>query len=784
MIRRFDLWLLRCSGLSLLNLNTNIILRIAMRTLIIILLFFSFVYAAYLSTFALLKVEMSTDINSEIQIYWANEKADFSEQQSLKQPVFIKRKSYWFLINHFNQSTRFRIDPVTAPAHLQIKAIELYSLQHYPVNFNLLFDTVKVHDIDFNSDEVSEDNAIKIHSLSNDPQFELRPVHTKNRLAFIIFIVLLVLFLFKYSYLKRVFIFILAFLALYISLYINETTLTFKTDNQVSGQVKVFWRNANQGNSYTRARTINIEPNQSEYIAKIDNVSNIEVLYLQANNEQLLSHIQEKKIIEPGFKAETLEQEETIIAKLANSSSLIMPLICFFIAYAILAIAIKFTLTKRTFSYSSYTVFYFSFFMVAFLIINLSWQADYNIHPDENAHIESVHYYSHYWDPPVVGDARALHSYQMPWAISRLDDLGISYFFAGKFENLVQLFFTDTTFTARAFNALLFILLFSYSRQKRLVLFMAPLLCTPQAWYLYSYANRDAFALFISLLLAWQLVNVKSALNNFLQSPRVFDHWRYVLIPGALLGLLSIEQTNYYLFILFFLAFLLWRVLFFVQAKRVFIYKCLMLIAIAVLVFLTRFGLDAAINGADKYSQRVAYAEQHAGADFKPSIASTPESYSGLRLKDKGVSLLELFKPPWDWHKMTFKSFSGFYGYYAQYSPHWYYMYVLLVYSLLLLITLRHAVFIAQWRYQLFSVLTGVALFGGLLMGMLFSWLYDFQPQGRYIFPIIPIILVYFWVMAPFWLPLERAAIMASALMLMVLSFYSFNEVALNYLFA
>jgi len=787
MIRRFDLWLMRSSGLSLLDLNNSnkkIILRIAIRTLSVAMLFFVLACVGYLSTFSLLKVEMSTDINSEMQVYWANEKGDFSEQQSQKEPVFLERKTYWFWINDFNKATRFRIDPVTAPAHLQIQAVKLYSLHHYPIDFNLLFDMDKIRGIDLNSDKISKNSSIEIHTLSNDPQFELRPVQVKNPWVFMIFLSLLALLLFKYTYLNRIAIFILGFLSLYALFHINETSLNFKTDNKISGQVKVFWRDANQANYSTRMRVINIEPNQSEYATKIGNFSNIEVLYLQASNKNLLSHIEEINIIEPGFKVETLDKAETIISKLGDSSSLIMPLISFLIVYAILAIAIKFILKKRVFSYTSYTVFYFSFFMVALLIINLSWQADYNIHPDENAHIEAVHYYSHYWLPPTVGDAKALLAYQMPWAISRLDDLGISYFFAGKFENLVQLFFTNTTFTARAFNALLFILLFSYSRQKRLVLFMAPLLCTPQVWYLYSYANRDAFALFISLLLAWQLVNVKSALNSFFKSPHIFDNWHYVLIPGTLLGLLSIEQTNYYLFILFVLAFLLWRVLFFIQAKKIFIYKCLMLMCVALLVFVTRFGLDTAINGSDKYSQRVAYAEQHAGANFKPSIASTAESYPGLRLKDKGVSLPELFEPQWDWHKITFKSFTGFYGYYAEYSPRWYYIYVLLVYGVLLLLALRHAIFIAEWRYQLFSALTGIALAGGLLMGILFSWLYDFQPQGRYIFPIIPIILVYFWVMAPFWKPLERAAIIASALILMVLSFYSFNEVALNYLFA
>ena len=143
-----------------------------------------------------------------------------------------------------------------------------------------------------------------------------------------------------------------------------------------------------------------------------------------------------------------------------------------------------------------------------------------------------------------------------------------------------------------------------------------------------------------------------------------------------------------------------------------------------------------------------------------------------------------LFQPEWDWHKMTFKSFTGFYGYYAEYSPKWYYAYVLLVYVIVFLTLLWNTIFEANWRYKLFTVLTLTALSGGVLMGVLFSWLYDFQPQGRYIFPIIPIMLVYFWTLFPRWSRPEKSVILGSAIVLMVLSFYSFNEVALNYLFA
>ncbi|NYT47300.1 MAG: hypothetical protein H0A75_06685 [Candidatus Methanofishera endochildressiae] len=70
------------------------------------------------------------------------------------------------------------------------------------------------------------------------------------------------------------------------------------------------------------------------------------------------------------------------------------------------------------------------------------------------------------------------------------------------------------------------------------------------------------------------------------------------------------------------------------------------------------------------------------------------------------------------------------------------------------------------------------------MSSLLFSWVYDFQPQGRYIFPVIPIILVFFWKMIPLWNRIEKAVLISSVITLMVLSFYSFRVVALNYLFS
>ncbi|NYT47299.1 MAG: hypothetical protein H0A75_06680 [Candidatus Methanofishera endochildressiae] len=159
------------------------------------------------------------------------------------------------------------------------------------------------------------------------------------------------------------------------------------------------------------------------------------------------------------------------------------------------------------------------------------------------------------------------------------------------------------------------------------------------------------------------------------------------------MGILSIEQTNYLLFILYVFSVLLWELIFFVKQKKVFIYKCLFFLLIGASIFFARHWVDYSINGSNKLEQRIAYAEQHAAPDFKPSIAETQESSRGLRLKAKGYSLVDLFQHSWEWHKMSFKSFTGAPWYFPEYSPKWYYACVVLIYCILALLILQQAIF-------------------------------------------------------------------------------------------
>ncbi len=749
----------------------------------ITLLFITLAFIGYLSTLAVLKIEIDSAIDDKLQIYWEDEYKPFSEAKSTITDTKQGRHTYWVFIHHVKKFTNFRIDPSIQQTKLIIHGVNLYSFQYFPINFDLINDSIKSNQIK----ELSQSPPpFALESLGNDPQITVSPIQQKSPFLFIIFLIVITILIFGKKYLIHGLFIMSGLLLFYFLLSFNETRLSFQADVEQTEQIKLLWRNKNETFSKARTRTIEISPQKKHYESKIGNISNIDVISLEAKKDISSFNISKQKIKGLGFKDFSFSSAKSIVNKQKEFPPLFISVAIFLALCGLLLWGVfYFPKNKRNIYHVLIPKLISIFFLFSsFLIFNLAWQAEANIHPDENAHIESIKYYSLYSDPPKIGDSRALAAYQAPWAISRLDDIGISYFFSGKFRNSVQLLFDNDTFITRSFNAFLFMLFFVLSKNKRLLLFLTPLLCTPQIWYLFSYANRGAFVLFISILLAWQLVNKTSALNLFLQSRKTLSHWKKAVYPGVLLGILAISQTNYVLFILFVFSFLAWELLFNINNKKVFIKKCLIFMLIGASIYLVRESFDLSTNGFNKAEKRIAYAEQHAAPNFKPSIASTKESYSGLRLKDKGISYIELFDPDWDWDKMSFKSFVGFYGYYAEYSPKWYYTYVFLIYVIVFFVILRHAMFKTNWQDKLFAVISITGVFGGLLMSFLFCWTYDFQPQGRYMFPIIPILLVFFWKMFPLWSRHEKAIVLSSVIILTLLSFYSFYEVALNYLIA
>lgn len=416
-------------------------------------------------------------------------------------------------------------------------------------------------------------------------------------------------------------------------------------------------------------------------------------------------------------------------------------------------------------------------------ILYLANFSRYDAHPDEQAHIASVNYYTEYTDPPKVGDPRTTLTYQYPWGVSRLDNLGISYLFLGKFKAILSNFSLNSTFNARAFNCLLFGLLALYCfRNKKFAFYCLPLFCIPQVWYLFSYANRGGFALFLSIFIGWQLVNKKSQFKQYLKAKQKTIN--YLALPsGILTGLLVIEQTNYLSFILFSLVFIIYHFLITKTHRKQFIKKVSFIMGIAIIIVGIRYAYDVSINGFNKMEQQIALAEKISAPSFKPSIAASEQSFRGLRLYEKGTTAAELFKEKWDWHTLTFKSFVGLYGgEEGLFSAEWYYDTIKIIYFFILCVLLFDLFKHPEKTKSYLLIITLAFITLSIVMGFLFSWLYDFQPQGRYIFPLIPIIMVYFHSAEKYWSCQTKLYLRAFALVLILLSGYSFRTTALPYL--
>lgn len=381
--------------------------------------------------------------------------------------------------------------------------------------------------------------------------------------------------------------------------------------------------------------------------------------------------------------------------------------------------------------------------------------SDCNRHPDESNHFSAVLYYTAHFFPPEIGDPAVRGSYSI-WGVSYLNYHWVEYFLAGKFVWLTSPLLSDPLTAARFFNIVLFAVLaamFLYRSRDDNSEFIVPsvLLITPQIWYVFSYSNNDAFALFISLLIAYQIAYTKSRLNEFIRSDTFRSKLVGGIVFGGLAGVLLICKPNYWVFLMFAAVWMLFHFpLTTVNLKK---YAFMALVALSVFVF--RVGLDIYVNNETNFAgasyinyffggfekgkgKLLAYQDQVAGYEFKPSTLENdlPNSRAEVKLRAKGTTLVELFTQ-WKWHKLAFESFVGGYGYMNLWASRWYYYAMLLLYflfgaylfSMIVLSKDREAI------TQLGSFILGAAT--TVFISVYLSWNYAFQPQGRYLFPVI-----------------------------------------------
>jgi hypothetical protein len=275
------------------------------------------------------------------------------------------------------------------------------------------------------------------------------------------------------------------------------------------------------------------------------------------------------------------------------------------------------------------------------------------------------------------------------------------------------------------------------------------LVLTPQAWYMFSYFNGDGFAFFIAMLIAGQFIDPDSITRRYLGSATLWDKWGGGVLCGVLIGSLLLSKMNYYLYIVFILFLIGWD---FVsdggrtpwQDKLCQFKKWALVACVALCVYFPPVLYDHYVNDFNKDEKISKFVEQHAAYPYKPStIKEAPDdSYPGLYLKTKGTLWYEIFLENSYWRNLSFYSFLGLYGYMNLYADSQYYEILSLFLLGMILFIFFYAARTLDFKEGAVFLMTCLFLILAIGQSTYVSWAGDFQPQGRYLFPMIPIAMV------------------------------------------
>ncbi len=371
------------------------------------------------------------------------------------------------------------------------------------------------------------------------------------------------------------------------------------------------------------------------------------------------------------------------------------------------------------------------------------------VHPDEEAHVAAVEYYRDHWLPPAIDDPAIADSFSV-YGYTRLASYELYYPIAGYLTRLLVPLRQAFMWDARLVSVLLFALMAFFAwRYTSFRPFAAPLLISPQIWYLYSYTNSDGFALFLATMMAWQAADRESVLNRMLTEP-ARPHWFPMTWLGLLVGALLLLKLNFYFFILFLGLYLFWRIACGDFPDKKLLFTRLAIIAfISVAVYVGRYGLEIAANGSDSKQKITAMIEEKAEPLYKPST-ELGQQHIYLQMRERGHSLGKIwFKEKWG--GKTFVSAFGAYGFTQYLGGKTYYDLVTWTGIALILVMLASLLLRGPpSSWFLFGITGGCAVL--LIAASLYnSWTVSFQAQGRYMAPILPMLGVLYYHSRP-WL--------------------------------
>jgi len=299
-----------------------------------------------------------------------------------------------------------------------------------------------------------------------------------------------------------------------------------------------------------------------------------------------------------------------------------------------------------------------------------------------------------------------------------------------------------------------------------------PFLLSPQIWYLFSYCDSDAFALFCAFLAGCQLVDPDSLFQRFLKEDGLMVKIGGFILLSILLGSVFLLKKNYYPFIVFFYLCLGLKMFFsadYYWDRRGFLKKLVVISLAGACILGLRMGADYMVNGLDRQAKIEQLQEKLAYSWYKPST-ELHKKHVSLYLKQRGTTLKEIIVRD-RWFEKSFQSSFGVFGYSTITAPFIYYD--LMRWSGIALLTFVFCSIF--WRRELVG--SGVALLvigmsGALLAASIYhSWVADFQAQGRYLFPIVSMLGILY---AENYKAINRRLLTLGVVVMYCLSVYGF----------
>uniref|UniRef100_UPI0040567A93 hypothetical protein n=1 Tax=Candidatus Electronema sp. TaxID=2698783 RepID=UPI0040567A93 len=559
----------------------------------------------------------------------------------------------------------------------------------------------------------------------------------------------------------------------YYFLIFNRALAELELETDTRTTLKFYWPNKQGNYSEKNSSQLVIKPGQKYYTVRVTDISRLDRLRLDPSENKAaniiirrialrqtdfpLYQLQSKEDfadrLRPVAEVEPLTplpdggvsmtvgrhdpQLELVLPKMERDISWLKELEH---GLAILLLAAACWAASRLFSRQLEFAPIFAIFVLA-LILVMAAISDYNTHPDEFVHVAAAEYYKEHSLPPKVGDPAIAHTYSM-YGVSRLHSGEIYYLLAGKFLRFAAPLHLKPYFAQRLFNVLLFscLLLWAFGKPEFRPFFL-PLLISPQIWYIFSYADSEALSVTVCLLAAWQLAAEHSSLNRLLRDEPEKRRWFAPLWLGLLFGLLLLQKQNFYFLYLFYFLYFIWRIRQMPPSwsKRT-LARFTALVLVGGLLFTAFKVTDAWVNDFRKGQLELAAREQHAEFMYKPSTPLN-QKHLYLQMRDRGKTLQQLIELD-RWGEKTFRTAVGVYGY-TQYAASFaYYDYVRAV-GLLILLMLTVS---AAWRGG-HSGLTLLALAWGWSLFFIaalihHAWTVDFQAQGRYLLPMIPMFAI------------------------------------------